>query len=269
LEPGPGNKKDNMYYYADMLQRDIHVFEGADIFATDHVEGERNERTKVGRLRSCPTRFAESGAPIGQAIIYDPHQAEKTRNRADANELETLRCSIYGKGIIKPGQVDGQEYNIVEALTKGLYLELVGKDGAGGHAVGLSESEDIGGNAMERDENVTEGEPREEDIHESEPKVEQEPKPEHLAEAEVEATLAETNLPKAFKAALGKGEYADADVLKAAIAEAVAEVKELTGSGQPFGQGNTEPTQPSEEDMEEAAKASFNKVMREVGLREV
>jgi len=283
LKPGPGNKKDKHYYPREMVERDAYRFNSLDMFVTDHKEKERSERTKVGRVQSCPTRFTESGAPVGQVVIYDPDQAEKTRNRADAGELATMECSIYARGISKPGTIDGKEYKVVEAITEGKYLELVSSAGAGGHALNLSES-DTGGSAMEETENVTEG-VQEEDIQESEPapveepagetettpvaETQPEPEPEALAEAEVEAALAETNLPGVFKTALGKGEYADADALKTAIAEAIAEVKALTGSGQPFGQGVTQPLAESAEDRDEAAKTSFNRVMQEVGLAPV
>lgn len=68
------------------------------------------------------------------------------------------------------------------------------------------------------------------------------PKP--LAETEVEQTLAETKLPEAFKKALKVGQYESSDALKAAIEEAIAEVKKLTGSGQVFGQGGTHTAEP-------------------------
>ena len=278
LQPGPGNKKDNHYYPREMVERDAHVFNGVDVFATDHREKERSERTKVARVKECPTRFTESGAPVAQVVIYDPDQAEKTRNRADAGELGTLECSIYARGVSKPGTIDGKEYKVVEAITEGKYLELVSSAGAGGRALNLSES-DAGGNEMGNTEGVTEV-VQEEDIQENEPAPVEEPtgepvgesapEPESLAEAEVEAALAETNLPGVFKTALSKGEYANADVLKAAIADAIAEVKALTGSGQPFGQGVTQPIEELSGDKKELRDImSFNETMREVGCAPV
>lgn len=282
LEPGAGNKRDNHYYPRDVLERDANVFDGVDMFATDHKESERNERTKVGRVRACPTRFTESGAPVAQVIIYDPDQAEKARNRADAGELATLECSIFARGISEAGEVGGEPYKIVKQITEGKYLELVGKAGAGGHALSLAESETIGGNEM-KDEKVAEDAPLEEDIEESEPEAEadesQEPveetevevsESESLAEAEMEEALAETNLPAAFKAALGKVEYADADVLSAAIAEAITEVKALTGSGQPFGQGETRPVDRAATLAErDAAKDAVNRKWIKTRVKEV
>jgi len=285
IEPGPGNKKDNHYYPAEMLRRDAGVFEGVDMFATDHRETERSERTKVARVQTCPIAFTESGAPVARVVIYDPDQAEKTRNRADAGELATLECSIYASGVSKVGEVDGKEYNIVEQITEGKYLELVSRAGAGGHALGLAES--IGGDDMKL-ENVTEEQADVEEvnkveIHESVPvPVEEAPAeevaesepveeaaPEMLSEADIAEALEKTNLPGAFKTALGKAEYADAAALEAAITEAIAEVKALTGSGQVFGQGATQPVEVSEQDREAQAADTFNRIMREVGLEEV
>jgi len=284
IEPGPGNKQDNHYYPAEMLRRDAPVFEGVDIFATDHKETERSERTKVGRVKTCPARFTESGAPVAQVIIYDPAQAEKTRNRADAGELATMECSIFARGISEAGEVGGAEYKIVKQITEGKYLELVSSAGAGGHALGLAES-DNGGDDMTL-ENVTDEqtEVEEVEIQEVEQSVEmpteeaapaegetmpvEEATPESLAEAAVETALAETNLPGAFRAALSKGAYANADALKAAIAEAIAEVKALTGSGQVFGQGATTPAEDKALTIDERELQdvrSFNETMREVG----
>ena len=67
---------------------------------------------------------------------------------------------------------------------------------------------------------------------------------------------------------LSRGAYANADALKAAIAEAIAEVKALTGSGQVFGQGATMPAGDETLTIDERELRdvrSFNETMREVG----
>ena len=267
LQPGPGNKRQNHYYPADIVRRDIHVFEGADVFATDHKEAERSERTKVGKVLSCPTRFTESDAPVAQVLLYDPHQAEKARNRADAGALGTLECSIFGSGKAKPGEVDGKEYKIVEAITEGKFLELVSKAGAGGRAIGLAENQ-TGGVEMEKEEKAEAAPVEEVEIEESEAEVE--PKP--LDSDAVVKGLAETNLPKFAVAYLKAREYADEAELQEAIKEALAEVKEISGSGQVTGLGEAE--QPQEvaltpEEHEQRRVDAFNEVMREIGLSPV
>jgi hypothetical protein len=91
------------------------LVEGVDIFVTDHKADEKGERTKVGQFHT-PAALTELGL-ISQAIIYDPDQAEKTRNRADAGKLDTLHCSIYASGKGKPGKIDGQDVTVIEAIT--------------------------------------------------------------------------------------------------------------------------------------------------------
>ena len=140
IAPGAGNKHDNHWYPAEMLKRDANVFEGVDVFVTDHRENERSERTKVGKIKSI-IGFTEDGGPIGRTVIYDPELAEKTRNRAQAGELGTLHCSILAHGTAKKGEIDGKKYHIVEAISYASAVDLVSRAGAGGRALSLVESE--------------------------------------------------------------------------------------------------------------------------------
>lgn len=272
LKPGPGNKKHNRYYPNDVVKRDIHVFEGVDVYATDHIMKERNEETKKGKVLQCPAYFMEDGSPIARVLIYDPDQAEKTRNRADADALDTLQCSIFGKGKAAPGQVNGQRHSVVQEMTKGLYLDLVSTGGAGGQAQTLVES-DSGGETMNDTEEKTtpdsDVDTTEVDIEESEAEQETDETPVMLESAAVDAVLAETNLPSAFRTALRWGDYADADALQEAIAEAIAEVKKLTGSGAVVGLGETEPPEAETWTDEEVHKRHDERVavkFAEVGL---
>jgi hypothetical protein len=270
IRPGPGNKRDKHFYPADVLERDIHVFEGVDVFACDHVDSERSERTKVGKLLKAPSRFTAERAPVGQVLIYDPHHAEKTRNRADAGELGTLECSIFGVGKARPGEIDGKEYKVVEALTEGRYLELVSKAGAGGRALNLAESENGGKGNMEDEEKEKKPEPAPVEEVEIEEATGDEQK--MLAEAEVKETLQRTNLPEFARRALAAGRYADAAALEKSIAEAVDEVKALTGSGEVAGLGEREGgngTGETLEEFEERDEAEFNEIMKRHGMKEV
>ena len=241
IKPGPGNKKDNHYYPADVLARDIGVFESADVFATDHKAEQRSELTKVGKVLAVPTRFTEDQAPVARVLIYDPAQAEKARNRADADALSTLECSIYGSGRAKPRKIDGVEYKVVEAITAGKYLELVSKAGAGGHALNLAEND--GGETMDDEQKAKETEGEDETTQEvnlaegeqeqEQPQEETTEEAEPLAEAEVSEALTEIRLPDKVKALLAAQSYADKAALDSAIAEMVEEFKEATGSGKP------------------------------------
>jgi len=243
MKPGPGNKRDNRYYPADVVERDIHVFDEADVFATDHKETERSERTKVGKVLQVPVRFTEHRAPVARVLIYDPRQAEKARNRADAGALDTLECSIFGSGRVKKGKVGDQEYSIVEAITQGKYLELVSKAGAGGHALNLAES---GGDVMEQVEDVAQETPVEQVVTEveevalaegdetpSEQIEEQASEQVSLGEAEVAQLVEGARLPQGVKDLLILAEYADEDELKARITGMTEAFTKATGSGTP------------------------------------
>ena len=94
----------------------------------------------------------------------------------------------------------------------------------------------------------------------------QEPEaPQKLAEAEVEKLVEATKLPNFAKIALKVREYEDEAALKKAIAETTEEVKKLTGSGQPFGQGGGQ--SPGETVISEAdVQARMDEIDRRHGL---
>ena len=201
VEPGWGNKRDNNYYSAEMLRRDAHVFEGSKMFATDHVNEEKNVRNEVSIMEKAPVFFTSGGAPVGLARIFDPDFAEATRNRIKSGHLESLRCSLYAKGKVREGfERDGRKGNLVESISPDPKpdVDWVSRSGAGGHA-----TEVLGGDV-------------------------------------VESALAETNLPAFVRDMLVGREYADSDELSKAVTSATAQVKSLTGSGQVFGQGQSD-----------------------------
>ena len=274
IAPGAGNKHDNHWYPADMLKRDANVFEGVDVFVTDHRENERSERTKVGKIKSI-IGFTEDGGPIGRTVIYDPELAEKTRNRAQAGELGTLHCSILAHGTAKKGEIDGKKYHIVEAISYASAVDLVSRAGAGGRALSLAES-NTGGEPMEEQEQTIEEQeqtPTEEPLEEVTLQEQQEPEeetpaPAMLDQEKVQELVRATNLPEVAKARLFEREYADEAELEGAIGSEVAYVKQLTGSGKPFAQGGG--TAPESKPLSEAEKtARFNEHMRTIGAREV
>ena len=211
IKPGWGNKKDNNYYPPEVVKRDAQVFEGAKMFVTDHRAEEKNARTEVAVIERSPAFFAEDGSLVALASIWDPAFAEATRNRARAGQLGTLRCSILAKGQVKPGfEQDGRKGSLVEAIRGDPKpdVDWVTRDGAGGQALGLAESE---------------------------------PEPEPLAQEAVDAALAEAALPQVVKDWVAEGTYADDAQLQEAVKKAVERVKKLTGSGEPFGQGSSKP----------------------------
>jgi len=229
IKAGPGNPQDKHYYPGEVLKRDAHVFEGVKMYTVDHNEADRSERTEVAKIRSI-VDYEEDGSPIGDVIIFDPAFAEKTRNRAKAGQLDSLECSILAKGTAKEGDVDGQKYNVVEAIESAQAVDFVTRAGAGGQALSIAESET--------------GAP---DL----PKP-PEPEPKPLLEKErVLTVLRETSLPKPSQERLAGGEYADESALHEAVLKETAYIKEISGSGTPLGAGPSSPAAPEPETAEQ------------------
>jgi hypothetical protein len=216
IKPGWGNKRDNHYYSPDVLARDAHVFEGVKMYATDHKEGEKSERTEVSVIEKIE-RFDTDGSPVARVKIFDPAFAEKTRNREQSGHLQSLECSILAYGSAREGTApDGRKGNIVESITSAQSVDWVTKAGAGGHALRLAECE----------ANMTE-----QVQVETTPAAA--PAPALLAEAQVLEALSKTSLPAASVCELAKGQYADEAALTESIKATAAKLVEATGSGLP------------------------------------
>lgn len=244
IQPGFGNKRDGHYYSREVLKRDADVFKGIKMYTTDHRLGEKSVRTEVSVVRDI-VGFTEDGAPIGRIAVHDPDFAEATRNRAKLDTLESLECSILATGKVKKGKVDGQKANIVEAIIQATSVDWVTRGGAGGHAQTLIES---GGDDMtDEKEVITE---QEEETTEATLSEDQQQKVTYLAESEVKAALEASRLPQQAQARLTESQYLDTEALKTAIEQERAYIKELTGSGRPFAQGESSAT--DEEIMSEA-----------------
>jgi len=273
IQPGWGNARDNHYYPAEMLKRDAAVFEGAKMYATDHRADEKSVRTEVSQIKSI-TGFTETGAPIARVVVFDPDFAEQARNRAKAGVLSSLECSILADGRARPGfELDGRKGKVVEAITAVSSVDWVTRAGAGGKALSLAESASgkPEGEAETGDTPAAESAPaaqvtiREEDQPEAPAEVPVEtpaeeapvetpseevpaetpgaesaaPDPVYLGEAEVRAALAKTRLPAESLLALAFGKWETAGALEAAIAAEVKRLKEISGSGRPFGLGES------------------------------
>lgn len=294
IKPGFGNERDNRYYSAGLLERDGHVFEGVPVYATNHLDSEKSERTKVGKVRRVKG-LSEDGL-VGQFLIYDPDQAEKTRNRADAGELHTLECSIYALGSGKQGKVEGRDAFIVEHIGSAGSVDLVSKAGAGGHALSLSEMEGDGNMTDPKDPTITEGDEEEITIEEQAepeqateepaadaPDQEQPEAPEADPEAEpvtaendpfspeaVAKVLDETDLTPDARTWVLRGSYSTQEELDEAIAEMREFIKGLTSSaGRPFALGESEQVPAAEstvtrEQLEKRKRDRFLTVMSEV-----
>ena len=259
IEPGWGNKKDNNYYSKEMLGRDSWVFEGVKMYETDHRPGEKSTRTWVSTVKNLKG-FTDDGAPIANVSVHVRDFAERLLALNADELLEKMECSILAAGTAKKGKINGRAGKIVESITAAESVDWVTRAGCGGRAYKLAEAE---GGTMDEEEVVVEEEIVEVAISEDEEPT----PPDPLSKESVTARLGETNLPKASKARLSEVDYADEEVLETAVKAEIAYVKELTGSGQPFGM-NSEP--PKQEPLTEDEKlARFNERMREVGAREV
>ena len=247
IQEGHGNTRDKNYYPGKVLSEAGPLFAGVDIFVTDHNAAEKKESTKVGKFRT-PGVFSEAGL-CSQAIIYDPDQAEKTRNRADAGELGTLHCSIAATGTGKAGTVDGQEVTVIESITAVHSVDLVSRAGAGGRAISLAENIDGGNMDKETQKDETE-DLATQDVEAQEAEVvevaivENDAPPEETPVVDIEAArVAE------LVAASGLDESAHAWVLgltyqtEEAVAQTIEEMRtfiaDMTPAGQPFAMGET------------------------------
>lgn len=228
ITPGFGNAEHNHYYPADMLHEYADRFVGAKMYPTDHRSEEKSAGSEVARIESI-VGFTEEGAPIGRAVIFDPDFAEATRNRAKGGVLDSLECSILASGLVREGQIDGKDANIVESITTVESVDFVTKAGAGGRALALAESAtpaNPGGDELNERQIAEETETlaREEVLQETGSEEQADPV---LETGKVKALLTESNLPKAAQVRLVKSEYADEDAVKAAISQEAAYLENI------------------------------------------
>jgi len=278
IQEGHGNTRDKNYYPGKVLSEAGPLFAGVDIFVTDHDAAEKKESTKVGKFRT-PGVFSEAGL-CSQAIIYDPDQAEKTRNRADAGELGTLHCSISATGTGKAGTVDGQEVTVIESITAVHSVDLVSRAGAGGRAISLAEN--IDGGSMDK-ETQTETEVLEtQDVEAQEAEVievaivESDAAPEETPIADIEAArvaelVAASDLDEsAHQWVLGRT-YQTEEAVTQAIEEMSSFIADMTPAGQPFAMGESAaattagvPKLLTAEEQEQRARERTRAIMKEL-----
>jgi len=272
IEPGWGNEADNHYYSSEMLKEFGYVFGGAKMYETDHKPDEKSTRTWVSTTIGLQG-FTDTGAPVQRVYVHDPDFSEKLRNLNDEKMLSLMECSIYATGTVENDEfqdVDGRVGRRVVSLDEGAGIDWVTAAGAGGRALNLIEStkggkpmppteqdeledevvettesanptirvsirESDSEDELPEDDAVLEDEDLEDEDDTEEDDTDTGDEPEALEMEEIQAIVNETNLPKPTKARLIKGTYGSLAELKAAVDEAVAEVKAITGSGSVFG----------------------------------
>lgn len=227
IKPGWGNKRDNHYYPREMLARDAVKFEGAKMYETDHRDDEKSTRTWVSTIEKI-ARFDEDGSPVARVVVHDPNFAQRVANLKAADLLGKMECSIAAVGKMKPGfEENGRKGSMVEAITDVQSVDWVTKAGAGGAAVGISES----------DANT---EPTQESEAPDNQPVNQEGQPNEPASLEpgaVVTILESSRLPAAARERLTSKAWKDTNELQTAIDGEIAYIKELTHSGEPSGLG--------------------------------
>ena len=277
ITPGWGNRRDNYYYPAEVIRRDVAAFDGVKMFESDHRDREKSTRTWVSTVKGIKG-FTDDGAPIAEVSVHDRNFAERLIALNADGLLGRMECSILASGQAKKGfEMDGRKGRQVESITSAESVDWVTRAGAGGRALSLAESE--GGlesmdNEEEANEEMTEAEEATEEATFTEQETEQaEPEQEapapSLDRSVIREALAATRLPAPSVLKLAEMDYADEAGLQDAIKAEIAEVKAATGSGRPFYQGEgtaaPAPAQLSEAEKDER----FNSIMRQVGAREV
>jgi hypothetical protein len=261
IRPGWGNSKDMHYYPPEVLKRDAHVFEGVKMYTTDHKAGEKSERTEVSVIEKIDG-FTDDGAPIAKVNVFDPDFAEKVRNRKASGTLDRLECSVLGEGTSKPFEKDGKRGKMIESITNAESVDWVTRAGAGGKALDIAESEPNTTN-----EGVTMTDQVKVEVESKSPAAETvapvaeavstaTAEPTRLSEVEVTALLeAEKRLPAVSRVRLAEGQYKDAAEVSAAATKELAYLKDILGSGQPFGLGAAPPA-PKKSPAEALAEAN-------------
>lgn len=224
IRPGAGNKADRHYYPAPMLKRDARRFAGAKMYETDHRSEEKSTRTWVSTIRDV-SEFDADGSPVAEVVVHDPGFAERLRNLNAAAMLGRMECSILASGRVKEGQVDGQDYRIVEAIEDVQSVDWVTRAGAGGQAVALAESEE----GMTVNDKPGEGE---QPVAESVEIVEPQPEPVVMSREQVNAWLEEhANLPTPVLVLLAERAYTDEHEIEAAVTEMGTALAQEFGAG--------------------------------------
>jgi len=194
--------------------------------------------------------------------VHDPDFAKRAINLEKLGQLDKLVPSILGDGISRKGMRDGKKGWVVEALTKGYYVDWVSRTAAGGRTVALGESEEV---PMEEEKK---------DVVEEavEIKIEESDEVKSLDEADAKKLIEDAKLTEFATKRLTEAEWADEDTLKGAISEWQAETNRLVGAGKPVGNavGTTPAVKNVEERIAEAdkAKSAVNAKWSGVPIRE-
>jgi len=273
IRPGWGNTKDNHYYAAETLSASADKFADIKMYETDHRPSEKSTRTWVSTVEGA--RPADDGSLVGKVVVHDPSFAQRVRNLKAADKLGLMECSILADGMARANyQEGGRKGKFIESISKVDSVDWVTRAGAGGAAMNLSESADGNGDNQMEEKPKVEIIPVETVETENTPVVpvivaetlpESSTAPVIPAKVTIERVtemLLATRLPKPAAARLQEREWSDEPALTKAIEDEIAYIKELTGSGKPFAQGESAATQPAR-----MSEADRNKALDAVDSR--
>jgi hypothetical protein len=236
IRPGWGNTRDNNFYPREMLAKHAEKFVGAKMYESDHG-ADKTTRNWVSTIQEIKG-FTGDGAPVARVAVHDPGFAQRVRNLKAAGLLEKMECSILASGSAKPFEAGGRKGRTVESITEVSSVDWVTRAGAGGKALSLAEN---GGNMEQEKNQAGETTKTQENAPAPEPVKITEAAPAVLAAAEAVKLLTEANLPEPARVRLEGMTWKDAKELQEAVAKEREYIKQLTGSGRPFGMAESAP----------------------------
>lgn len=135
IRPGFNSSKDR-YYSAEMLARDVGMFEGVKMFANHSTEDEdaqrpeRDIRDWVATLQHA--HIGPDGEVLAEAVIVEPWLKAKLSELRDKNLLGEMGISIDAVGQGEEGEIEGAKTAIIEKIVKVRSVDFVTYPGAGG-----------------------------------------------------------------------------------------------------------------------------------------
>ncbi len=219
IRAGAGNKRDRHWYPQETIEASADRFVGAKMYMTEHVQEEKGVRSEASVIQSIEGYDPAHGL-IANVVAYDPDFCEKVRNMKDASIMNMLQCSLHAVGSVSTGEIEGEEYEIVQSIDEVGSVDWVTWAGAGGHAVEVSE------------------------VNESaEPMVEpvEEPIEEPFDGAPI---IEEQHLPPAIKRTLLKANYENETELREAIGQMKEDLAALIPAARDNGGGGSVVTEP-------------------------
>jgi hypothetical protein len=134
------------YYPADVLKRDLKVFEGAKMFVDHATEAEQKARPEgsvhdwVANLGNV---WAESDGSIkGEATVFDPGFKSKLDALNTQGLLKEMAISMRTAVAWSPAEIEGQEAARVDELIAAKSVDFVTYAGAGGQVEAMESQSD-------------------------------------------------------------------------------------------------------------------------------